>query len=127
MDYTQMSQPTIEKQRVHVLKKKCPTCNYLVDWMEDINNCSDDPECPARKIRFTFGRDPEVLARWLAMRVASGQMNEEEVASALLRMKKTDFPQVMLRFATLLPEMKKQAEELRKQAEMRYAMENPTV
>lgn len=66
---------TEDKMEVRVLFKKCLTCNFIVPWEDTINECADDPECPANKIVFVKGRDPEMLIQDMSDKFAEALVN----------------------------------------------------
>lgn len=55
-----------QKKELRLRKKKCLKCHYLCNEKDNLFECQNDPECPARWLKITIGRDPEKLALMLS-------------------------------------------------------------
>jgi hypothetical protein len=75
----------VSKQEVRVLFKKCLACNFIVPWETGINECADDPECPANNITFVKGRNPEKYIQDMSEKFADALVdgNREEFMDLL--------------------------------------------
>jgi len=74
-----------KQSEIRILYKKCAVCSYLMSWEENIYECIEDPECPAKRMSIVYGRDPVKLI----------DMMSDQFAEALSTGNKDSFMEIL--------------------------------
>jgi len=64
--FTLSVNPVENRKEFRVLKSFCLKCSRLVPWAKKKLDCNNDVECPARNVTLIEGRDPQIMADYLA-------------------------------------------------------------
>ena len=76
---------TLPERKKHFLrlpKVECLTCGIIFDAYDEVEDCNDDPECPAHANKIVIGRDPEAVVEALSFALTEAVLGGDSKENA---------------------------------------------